>query len=38
MVTSAMKFLAKLLPANMGFVNYSGLKFSPAFQNPEADF
>ena len=30
-----MKFSVKLLPANMWFVNYSGLKFSPDFQNTE---
>ena len=32
---SALKFLLKLLPTNMGFVNYSRLKFSPDFQNTE---
>ena len=32
---SALKFSVKLLPANMWFVNYSGLKFSPDFQNTE---
>ena len=25
--------LGKVVPANMGFVNYSGLKFSPDFRN-----
>ena len=30
-----MKFSVKLLPANMWFVNYSRLKFSPDFQNTE---
>ena len=30
--TSALKFSVKLLPANMGFVNYSGLKFSQIFR------
>ena len=30
---SAVKFSVKLLPTNMSFVNYSGLKFSPDFQN-----
>ena len=30
---SAVKFSVKLLPTNMGFVNYSGLKFSSDFQN-----
>ena len=34
--TFAVKFSVKLLPANVGFVNYSGLKFSLAFQIPEA--
>ena len=33
--TSAVKFSLKLLPTNMGFVNYSVLKFSPDFQNTE---
>ena len=28
----------KLLLANMGFVNYSGLKFFPDFQNKEVAF
>ena len=32
---SAVKFSVKLLPANMGFVNYSGLKFSPDFQKTQ---
>ena len=27
--------LGKVVPANMGFVNYSGLKFSPDFQNTQ---
>ena len=27
--------IVKLLPANMGFVSYSGLKFSPDFQTIE---
>ena len=31
--TPALKFSVKLLPANMSFVNYSGLKLSPDFQN-----
>ena len=31
--TSAVKFSVKLLPANMGFVNYSRRKFFPDFQN-----
>ena len=31
--TSAGKFSVKLLPGNMGFVNCSGLQFSPDFQN-----
>ena len=35
MGTSAVKFSVKLLLANMGFVNYSRLKFSPDFQNTE---
>ena len=30
---AAVKFSVKLLPANMGFVSYSRLKFSPDFQN-----
>ena len=25
----------KVVPANVGFVNYSGLKFSPDFQNTQ---
>ena len=33
--TSALKSSVKLWPANMGFVNYSGLKLSPDFQNTE---
>ena len=36
MGTSALKFSVKLLPANMWFVNYSGLKYSPDFQKTEA--
>ena len=32
---SALKFSVKLLPANMWFVNYPGLKLSPDFQNTE---
>ena len=32
-LVSAVKFSVKLLSANMGFVNFSGLKFSPDFQN-----
>ena len=36
--TSAVKFSVKLLPANIGCVNYSGLKFSPDFQNTEPAF
>ena len=35
---SAVKFSVKLLPANIGCVNYSGLKFSPDFQNTEPAF
>ena len=35
MRTSALKFSVKLLPATMCFGNYSGLKFSPDFQNTE---
>ena len=35
MGTSALKFSVKLSPTNMGFVNYSRLKFSPDFQNTE---
>ena len=31
----AVKFSVKLSPTNMGFVNYSGLTFSPDFQNTE---
>ena len=27
--------LGKVVPANMGFVNNSGLKFSPDFQNTQ---
>ena len=27
--------LGKVVPASMGFVNYSGLKFSPEFQNTQ---
>ena len=27
--------LGKVVPVNMGFVNYSGLKFSPDFQNTQ---
>ena len=33
--TSAVKFAVKLLPANIGFVYYSGRKFSPDFQNTQ---
>ena len=33
--TSASKFSVKLLPANVCFVKYSGLKFFPDFQNIE---
>ena len=33
--TSAVKFLVKLLPANMEFVNYSGRKFFPDFKNTQ---
>ena len=33
--TSALKFSVKLLPASMWFLNSSGLKFSPDFQNTE---
>ena len=33
--TSAVKFLLMLLPVNMGFVNCSGLKFSPDFQHTQ---
>ena len=33
MGTSVVKFSVKLLPASMGFANYSGLKFYPNFQN-----
>ena len=36
--TLAVKFSVKLLFANMGFVNYSGLKFFPDFQNKEVAF
>ena len=36
--TSTLKSLVKLLPANMGFANYSKLKFSPDFQNAEPSF
>ena len=32
---SGSKFSVKLLPANMGFANYSGLKFSQDIQNTE---
>ena len=32
------QFSVKLLPTNMGFANYSGLKFSQDFQNTEAAF
>ena len=32
------EFLSKLSPANIGFVNYSRLKFFPRFQNTEAAF
>ena len=32
---SALKLSVELLSANMWFVNYSGLKFSPDFQNTE---
>ena len=32
------EFLSKLSPANIGFVNYSRLKFFPRFQNTEAGF
>ena len=35
MGTSALKFSVKLLPTNMGFVNYSGLKFSSDIQGTE---
>ena len=35
MGTSAMKFSVKLLPADMWFADYSGLKFFPDFQNRE---
>ena len=35
MGTSALKFSVKLLPPGMWFVDYSGLKFSPGFQNTE---
>ena len=35
MGTSALKFSVQLLPANVWFVNYFGLKFSPDFQNTE---
>ena len=35
MGTSALKFSVKLPHTNMGFVNYSRLKFSPDFQNAE---
>ena len=31
----AVKFSVNLLPANLVFVNYSGLKFCPTFQNSE---
>ena len=34
-LTSAVMFSVKLSPAYMGFVSYSGLKFSPSFQNTE---
>ena len=34
----AVKFSVKLSPASAGFVNYSGLKFAPDFQNTEAAF
>ena len=34
-LVSAVKFSVKLLSANMGFVNFSGLKFSPDFQNTQ---
>ena len=33
--TSVVKFSVKLLPANMGFINYSGLEFSRDFQNTQ---
>ena len=33
--TSTVKFLVKLQPAKMGFVNSSRLKFSPDFLNLE---
>ena len=32
---SVVKFSVKLLPANMGFANCSGLKFSLDFQNTQ---
>ena len=32
-LVSAVKFPVKLLSANMVFVNFSGLKFTPGFQN-----
>ena len=35
MATCAVKFSVKLSPTNLGFVNYSGLKFSRDFQNIE---
>ena len=34
----AVKFSVKLWPTNMGFINYSRLKFSPDFQNKENTF
>ena len=34
----AVKFSVKLLPANEGFVIYSGLRFFPDFQNKEVAF
>ena len=33
-----MKILVKLLPADMGFVNYSRLKFSPTFSESRSCF
>ena len=35
MGTFALKFSVKLSSTNIGFVNYSSLKFSPDFQNTE---
>ena len=31
----SVKFSVKMLPANMGFLKYSGLKFSLHFQNAQ---